>query len=58
MSGGTIYRCPCGRLLIHGQTCTCGNNTSRPGVVTTTYGEVYRDGGNTCECPPPGGDES
>lgn len=31
MSGGSIYRCPaCGRLVIYGQTCTCGEKTNRP----------------------------
>ena len=35
MSGGTLARCPnvsCGRLLIYGQTCTCGvvSHTGKP----------------------------
>jgi len=29
MSGGTFTRCPdCGRLVIFGQTCTCGTKTN------------------------------
>ena len=29
MSGGSIYRCPeCARLVIYGQTCTCGRRSS------------------------------
>ena len=38
MSGGTIYRCPeCSRLVIFGQTCTCGKQTSRPSSAATVF---------------------
>ncbi|WP_301951316.1 hypothetical protein [Pimelobacter simplex] len=40
MSGGSIYRCPnCARLVIYGQTCTCGHRTS-----TTTDGDAVTQG--------------
>lgn len=30
MTGATFTDCPtCGRLLIYGQTCTCGTNTTK-----------------------------
>lgn len=32
MPGGTFTRCAaCGRLVIYGQTCTCGNDTNGQG---------------------------
>lgn len=33
MSGGRIAQCTCGRLVIHGQTCICGDNLNRPDGV-------------------------
>lgn len=35
MGGGQIITCPgCGRLVIYGQTCTCGHNANRPHPTT------------------------
>lgn len=32
MGGGQLARCTnCGRLVIYGQTCTCGHNTNGQG---------------------------